>query len=520
MSKAELFVPQPERLGPREACGITAVFSKTGDKNISTMTPCLQNELQHRGFDQAGIAVWNNGKINVHVGQGKVLEVFPKNFPFEEKGLVGDRAIGHNRYGTSGGDNKDDTRGAQPAIGEYEGRRLALAYNGNLPDEMRQKLKLRIPEELRNSMFDTEDIANAIVSAEREAWEEKIKNALSGIELAYSVTLLTDDGRVFGLRGPSGTWPLWYGETDNKIIFVSETRAYQDENIEWQEVKPGELVEATSNGVVKRKIFEERTPLSRCSLHDVYGAKEDSLMTEGIAYAVFRKELGRELAREHPLVDVDLIVGVPNTGLVMAQGYAEEFGRKSTVLIEKNEENKESEYRGFIAKNVEETIRIVSKKYKIPNPELARDQTLLLIDDSLIRGKTMGGDPKKGLKGVVGFVRDAGAKEVHLAVVLPKFVNECDMGYYIRRDQLVALVRDENGNYKELSEQDIASIIGADSVHFLSVDGVKRAYEKIFEQKGVACMACIGQPHPLDVIKDKNNGLKKKEAVVYSNSGD
>lgn len=492
---------------PQEACGITAIFSKTGE-NVSPMIPLNQNELQHRGYDTAGIGVWNNGKIEFHVGQGRVLEVFPQDFPFEDS----DRGIGHNRYGTSGESNKDDIRGAQPIIGEYRGRKLAMAYNGNLPDEMRQKLKSRIPEELQDGMFDTEDIANAIVSAEGETWEEKIGNGLKGIDLAYSLTILTDDGRVFGLRGPSGTWPLWYGETDDKIIFASETRVDKSENIKWKEVKPGELVEATPGGVLKRKIFKE-TPLLRCALHDTYGAKEDSLMTDGVRYAAFRRELGRELAREYP-ISVDLIVGVPDTGLVMAEGYVEELGRRASVLLEKNKENGESEKRGFIAKNVEETSRIVSKKYKIPRPELTRDKRLLLIDDSLIRGLTMGGDPNKNLKGVVGFVRDAGVKEVHLAVVLPKFVNGCDMGYYIKKDQLVAIARDENGEYVERSEQEIASVIGADSVHFLSIDGVKRAYEKILGEKEVACMACMGQPHPLDAIRSKNVG---KQAVgVYS----
>lgn len=504
MANLELSPHYKEVSGPQEACGILAIYSKIGE-NVSPTIPLLQYELQHRGYDSAGMATWNNGIIDVHVGQGRVLEVFPPGFPFK----AADRGVGHNRYGTSGGDNKDSTRGAQPFISEYKSRKLALAYNGNLPDEIQQRLKLRIPEELRDCMFDTEDIANAIVSAEGKTWEERIENGLSGIDLAYSLTLLTDDGRIFGLRGPSGTWPLWYGETGNKIIFASETRIYKDEDIRWKEVKPGELVEATPNGIVKKRVFEETNPAFRCALHDTYGAKEDSIMSESITFAQFRQELGRQLAREY-FIDTDLIVGIPNTGLIIAEGYAEELGRRVTVLLEKNKENGESEERGFIAKNVEETSRIVSKKYKIPNPELARDKRLLLIDDSLIRGKTMGGDPKKNLKGVVGFVRDAGAKEVHLAVVLPKFVNGCDMGYYIKKDQLVAFVRGENGGYIELSEQEIANVIGADSVHFLSIDGVKRAYEKILGQKEVACMACMGQPHPLDMIKSRK---LDKEAV-------
>lgn len=499
---------------PQEQCGVTAIYSKKGQEVTRTI-PSMQHSLQHRGFDQAGMAVYNKGDIIRHVGQGKVFEVFPLGFDFEEHGLVSDRGIGHNRYGTSGENNKDDVGGAQPIIGEYQGRKLAIAYNGNLPDEVRQKLKLRVPQELQNTVFDTEDIVNAIVCAEGNNWEERIKNGLDGIDLAYSLTLLTDDGRVFGLRGPSGTWPLWYLETEDEIIFSSESRVFkEDEKARWKEVMPGELVEAAPEGVLKRKIFEQTSQLFRCVLHDDYGAREDSLMTEGVPYAAFRRELGRELAREHP-IDVDLIVGVPHTGLVMAEGYADQLNRKSTVLITKNGENKESEDRGFIAQNLDQTSTIVSRKYKVDSQQ-AKGKRVLLIDDSLIRGKTMGGDPQKGLKGVIALVREAGAKEVHLAVTLPKFVEGCDMGYYIRKEQLVAIANNGDGHYRELSEQEIAKIIGADSVHFLSIDGVKRAYNKVLGKSDVACMACMGKEHPLKkILKAKASAMKEID-VVFS----
>lgn len=503
-SERSPYCPEVKKI--QEACGITASFSKIGGL-ISPMIPSLQDRLQHRGYDSAGMATYTNGKINTYVGQGRVNEVFPANFNFGECGLLSDRAIGHNRYGTSGGDNKDDMRGSQPVVGEYRGRKLAIAYNGNLPDEVRHELKLRIPKELRDSMFDTEDIAYAIVSARGETWEEKIENGLIGIDLAYSLTILTDDGRVFGLRGPSGTWPLWYGETNDKIIFASETRVYNDEDIKWKEVGQGELAEATPNGVLKRKIFEE-VPLLRCGLHDAYGAKEDSLIVEGITYAKFRRELGRELAREHP-INADLIVGVPNTGLVMAEGYAEELGRKSTVLIMKNGKNKESNYRSFIAQSLDKTIIIVDRKYVVDD-KLARGKTVLLVDDSLIRGKTMGGDPEKGLKGVIRRVREAGAKRVYLALALSKFLDGCDMGYYIKKDQLVAVMEDGRGGYVELSEWEMARIVGSDSVSFLSANGIKRVYEKILGKKNVACMACMGQPYPLDIIRSR----RLRETVV------
>lgn len=510
MSKAELFIPRQEILGPREACGITAIYSKTEDEYVSTMIPGLQKQLQHRGRDSTGIAVLANGQIRNYVKLGEVSEVFPDDFNFSGHGLLGKMAIGHNRYGTSGGNKKDDESGAQPAVAEWKGKKIAISYNGNVPDSIREQLKSRIPLQMRNSVFDTQDIANAIVCAQGDNWEERIRNAMFDIKGAYSLTILTDDGRVFGLRGPSGTWPLWYGETENKIIIASETRVYQEENIQWYKVEPGELIEATPNGIKRKRIFA-REPSFPCSLHDIYGAQQDSLMAENMPYAELRRELGRELAREHP-VEADVIAGVPNTGLVIAEGYAEELGRKPTILIEKNGKNPESQRRSFIAKTIGETAEIVSRKFWISDKNLASDKSVLLIDDSLIRGKTMGGDPKQGLKGVVGFVRDAGAKEVHLAVVLPKFVNGCDMGYYIRQDQLVAVVKDENGNYKELSEQDIASIIGADSVYFLSMSGLAKAYKKTLGTK-TFCTACMGGNHPITGNLEEE---RRDKTTVYS----
>lgn len=493
MSKAELLTSHQESVGPHEACGITAIFSKTG-QDVVPFVVSMQNNLQHRGRDSAGMAVSNSGSIiNTRIGLGKVLEVFPKGFDFKANNLSGDRAIGHNRYGTSGDAEKDNADGSQPAVVQWQGQRVAVAYNGNLPEKERIKLRLKLPKDMPKSPnFDTFDIANAIVSAEGNNWEEKIKNGMEGVKGAYSLTILTDKGEIFGLRGPSGHWPLWVGETDDRIIFASETRADASPDIVWTEVMPGELVKATQKGVIKKIIYAS-TSLFRCALHDAYGAKPDSLMTKDATYKDFRKQLGRELAKEHPL-DADLYIGVPETGLPIADGYAEELGKTALRLIKSNG------VRSFIAPTVGESARIVDGKYEIEDSEQIEGKNVMLIDDSLIRGKTMGGDPTGGMKGVIGLVRAAGAKEVHLGTALAKFVKGCDMGYYIKRNQLIALVKKDDGMYEELDEEAIAQRIGADSVHFLSIEGIKNAYGWAFGDREVACMACMGEPHPLDMI--------------------
>ena len=504
-------------LSPQEKCGVTGIISKEG-KTVTHLLPQMHQKLINRGRDAAGEAVLDRstGQIVVYKGIGKVREVFPSNFDFLAHNLLSDRGIGSNRYGTDDTHDKDDASCSQPMVAEYKGRKLAIAYNGNLPKSERIKLKERLPADApEGANVDTSDILNAIITVEGESWEERIANGLRGVHLAYSLTILTDTGEVFGLRGSSGHWPLWVGEDDKKIILASETRVDEIEgfnNIIWKEVKPGELVNITPEGIKKKQIFD--SPIfSPCVLHDMYGARRNSQMTEKMKHKDFRKEAGRILAREHP-IDADFYVGIPETGLDIAEGYAEEQGRTATEIITKREDINGDEARGFIGKNSDEIHKVIGLKYVIPEPERVRGKKVVTVDDSNIRGTTAGGDRLnngsessiKKTKGYVALLREAGAKEVHTLFALPKFVNGCDMGYYIRADQLVAVVKREDGKYEILDEQQIAKRIGADSVYYMSVKGIESLYEWAYGEKGIGCMACMGQSHPLDVIRSKSVG--------------
>lgn len=501
MANPELSPYHPEVKSSQEACGITGNFSKNGE-NITPTLPFHQNKLQHRGYDSAGIAVSCNGEINVHTGIGKVAQVFPPSFNFLEKGLVGEMGIGHNRYGTSGEGDKDDLKGAQPYVAQWNKRKVAIAFNGNIPDSLREILRDRIDGRLPNGKFDTVDIANAIVTADGNTWLDRIRNALDGIPLAFSLTILTDREEVFGLRCPAGTWPLWMGESDDKIIFASENRVDKSPEMVWKEVKPGELVQATRTGIIRKQLFVPTETQSRCSLHDVYGAKGDSSIKEGKSYSEFRKLLGKELAREKPFVGEDFIyVGVPQSGLPVAEGYAEEVGLGPSNLILANGD------RSFINKNDREIQEVIEGKYRIDDPEAIRGKKMVVLDDSGIRGNTA--------RKITKLLRMAGASEVHLLFALPKFTQECDQGYFIKKSQLVALRR-EGDILVELHEEQIASELGADSVYFLSIGGVKRTYVKILGKKEVACMACMGQEHPLKkILKAKASAMKERD-VVFS----
>jgi len=447
-------------------------------------------------------------------GVGKPREVFPPKFDFLAHNLLSDRGIGHNRYGTDDTYDKDDPSCSQPMVGEYKGRKVAIAYNGNLPDSERVKLQKRFPSDVPNGAnVDTSDILHAIITADGDSWQERIKNGLRGVHLAYSLTILTDTGEVFGLRGPSGHWPLWVGEDDKKIILSSETRVDEIDgfkDIVWQEVKPGELVNITPEGIKKKQIFDS-PGFFPCALHDMYGARRNSKVTKEIRFKDFRKEAGRGLARQHP-IEADLYIGIPETGLDIAEGYAEEQGKIATETITRRDNIDGDEARGFIGKNNDEINEVIGSKYLIREPEQVRGKKVVTIDDSNIRGKTAGGDPLnddainsvKKTKGYISLLREAGAAEIHALFALPKFVAGCDMGYYIRQDQLVAVVKGENGEHEILDEQQIAQRIGADSVYYMDFNGIESLYEWAYERKGIGCMSCMGQPHPLDTIKDKN----------------
>lgn len=504
---------------PQEACGITAIYSKYKEI-ISPSIVDLQRNLQHRGRDSAGIATFDEstGKIVVYKDLGKVREVFPQGFNFEEYNLLSRMAIGHNRYGTSGDNQKDSKDGSQPMVAEWNGRTVAIAYNGNIPDKERQKLKARIPVDMsEGANFDTVDIVRAIVSADGTTWEERIKNGLKDVRLAYSLTILTDGGEVFGLRGPTGTWPLWVGEDKDRIIFASETRVDKSSSIIWREVNPGELVKATPDGVESKQIFPKIRPFF-CGLHDDYQARRDSIMTvrngEPITYGEFRNFKGRLLARERPFFDADIYAGIPETGLDIVEGYCKELGKEATPLITLMVGYNGD--RAFLGRNDDEINSIISGKYAIFHTERVKDKKVFLADDSLIRGKTTGGDRLKGVKGVVELVQDAGAAEVYLALTLDKFVNGCDMGIFIRKNQLTALLKRDDGTYEELDEESIAKKIGADSVHFLSVESIKDAYEWVYGEREIVCLHCMGQPHPLDILSRNISKDTREPVLVYS----
>ncbi len=495
-------------------CGITGVLGKNS-QDVSASVALYQDRITNRGRDAAGMIGIDpqTGHFSIVKGRGRAKDVF-ENVQFGPVGFFADRAIGHNRYATSFDDEeKGSDLGIQPIIAEYEGRSIAISYNGNLPDLMRSRLKDKIPSDMdpAPSDIDTYDIARAIISATGETWEEKFQNAMGDIPLAYSLTMLTDDGRLFGLRSPAGTWPLWFTETEDQIILASESRvAPADENV-WMSAQPGELIEATPDGVRRTQLLQSLDAFheQRCALNDLYGARYDSLFMEGVSYYDFRVEVGRKIAELFP-VDADIIVGVPESGIAYADGYAEALGKvaieyivKKRMVDQAHDDNGSG--KSFIAQDHKAMVRMIDGKFDIPNPLLGDISTLkrdkaVLIDDSMIRGNTMGGDAQEGALGVVARMRESGVKDITLILAADKFVEGCDQGYYIRKDQLIAIQTLEDGTTVELTQDEIAAKMGVDKILFFPTEALKDVYEKFTGDRECACMACMGQPHPLEKI--------------------
>lgn len=457
------FIPLTEVVERRlqeDKCGVTAWLSKNGSP-VAPTTLGMQDKIVHRGEDAFGVAtIDTSGRPVVVARPGRVRDAFPSASMLP----VGDRMIGHNRYGTSG-----TIEQMQPVTGEVEGRWITIAHNGNIPDEYRAILRERIPEEFHSQLtFDSAEIAYAIAAALGENWPEKIANALDGVPMAYALTMLTDTGDIYGMVGPSGHWPLWFGENDEGIGLASETRAFPPGS-HMRQIKPGELVHLKQDGATIQRLFLPTGPTARCSLHEVYGAKSDSQRNENETYGDLRYQLGRQLAKEQrekgiAIMGPDVLyVGVPNSGLLVAQGYADELGVKLTDLIQLDGHKKGRRERSFIAQTVDAMKQIAAEKFRLKKPARVKGKRVVMLDDSVIRGTTT--------TSLDARIKAAGATHVHIISGLPPVLTSCDLGYNIKESQgLLALGADHT--YR--THEEMAQALGADSIYFISQAGLEK----------------------------------------------
>lgn len=455
-----------------EECGVFGIFENRTCEAAQSVYLALY-ALQHRGQESCGIAVNDDGVFTHHKGNGLVPDVFTAD-RLQALGK-GNMALGHVRYSTTGG---KDLGNIQPLVIRHIKGNLALAHNGNLinADELRKQFELS--GGIFHGTSDTEAIAYTIVSQRLrcKSTEEAVEQTMDRIRGAYSCVLMTAT-KMIAFRDPNGFRPLCLGRTaDGAYCVSSESCALDAVGASLiRDVRPGEIVVISSEGI--RSISTHCTEKDRSSLcvfEYIYFARPDSVI-DGVSVHHARIRAGAFLAREHP-VEADIVIGVPDSGLDAALGYARESGIPYGVGLIKNR------YigRSFIQPSQSQREDAVRIKLNVLTENI-RGKRVVMIDDSIVRGTTCAR--------IVKLLRSAGAREVHMRVSAPPFKNACYFGTDIdSRDNLIACQFD--------SADQIAKVIGADSLGYLSIEAthqIARGADVCF------CDGCFTGCYPIDV---------------------
>lgn len=461
-----------------ESCGVFGIYSP--DEDVARLTFFGLFALQHRGQESSGIATANGKKISIYTGMGRVSSVFSED---SLSRLTGHIAIGHNRYSTSGSSRAAN---AQPIIVGNGDTAIAIAHNGNIVNAGYLQKELVDSGYTFHSGTDTEVIANLILSSPEKDLVSKIQYAMRRLQGAYSLVLITS-GELYAVRDPFGVRPLCMGNLDGGWVIASETCALDHigaDSIE--EIKPGEIVRIDGNGVEKNSVTSDRSAL--CIFEYIYFARPDSLINGRLLYPV-RQAMGAGLAREYN-VAADLVMGVPDSATAAGMGYALESGIPMAEGLIKNR------YVGRTFIEPDQRIRDLGVKLKFnPLPQLLDGKRLVVVDDSIVRGTTT--------PSVVKILKKAGAKEVHMRICAPPIKYPCFFGVDMAtRRELIAAQK---------SIPEICSFIGADSLGYLSIEGLIRS---VGAPRGTFCLACFTGDYPIPVQLEMD-----KLALEHDNDG-
>ncbi len=455
----------------KEECGVFGIYSKDG-MDVSSSAYYALYALQHRGQESCGIAVNDGGVITKHRDLGLVPEVFTPEVL--EKLGQGQMAIGHVRYGTTGNTNRSN---AQPLVVRHIKGTMALAHNGNLTNAFELRERIELDGGIFHTTNDSEVIAYSITEQrlQTKSIEQAIEQAMYELKGAYSLVIMSPS-KLIAVRDPEGFRPLCMGKKGESIVFASESCALDSIGAAFvRDVRPGEIVVVDEKGV--RSIDTHcKDKGHMCVFEFVYFARPDSVI-EGASVHVARQRAGAYLALEHP-VQADVVIGVPDSGLDAALGFAKQSGIPYGVGFIKNR------YVGrtFIQPTQGERENAVRIKLNALSATVA-GKRVVLIDDSIVRGTTSAR--------IVRLLREAGATEVHMRISSPPFINPCYFGTDIdSKDKLIAC---------RMSEEEIKKEIGVDSLGYLSVESVKKIAE------GANCNFCVGcftGDYPVDPPKE------------------
>ena len=454
-----------------EECGVFGIISPQVT-DVAGLCYYGLYALQHRGQESCGIVINDDGVFSSHKDLGLVSEVFSGDTL--SRLPQGTMAVGHVRYGTTGGNNRNN---CQPIEVNHQKGKMALAHNGNLSNAMELRNELELSGAIFHTTSDTETIAY-IVTRERlrtPSIEDALSAAMNTLDGAYSLVLMSAQ-KLICARDPYGFRPLCYGKTeDGTYAVASESCALTAIGAEFvRDLEPGEILVFGPEGVTSRREHCGKRPKKLCVFEYIYFARPDSVIN-GISVHGARKKAGMILAREHP-VEADIVVGVPDSGLDAALGYSQESGIPYGIGLIKNK------YIGRTFISPGQDTRLDQVKIKLSAvEESVRGKRVVLIDDSIVRGTTSGR--------IVKLLREAGAREIHMRISAPPFLHPCYYGTDIdSRDHLIAC-------HHTVAET--AEIIGADSLGYLPVE----ALEALSGGAG-HCSACFDGCYPTAVPAD------------------
>jgi amidophosphoribosyltransferase len=451
----------------REECG---VFGVIGTRDAAGMTALGLHALQHRGQEACGITSYDGAEFYSHRGLGHVAQVFSDQAVLAQ--LPGTMASGHVRYSTTGGSG---LRNVQPLFADLASGGFAIAHNGNISNAMKLKRELVAKGSIFQSTSDTEVIIHLVATSRYPTMLDRFVDALRLVEGAYSLICMTVEGMI-ACRDPLGIRPLVMGRIGDAVVFASETVALDVIGAEYvREIEPGELVQVDHAGIVSSHRPFRDQGARPCIFEHVYFSRPDSLLGGRSVYEA-RKRIGVELAKE-ALVEADLVIPVPDSGVPAAIGYAQESGLPFELGIIR------SHYVGrtFIQPSDGARHADVKRKHNA-NRALVEGKRIVLIDDSIVRGTT-------SLK-IVQMMRDAGAAEIHMRIASPPTEHSCFYGVDTpERSKLLAAQMDVAA---------MAAFIQADSLAFISIDGLYRAVgEKSRDAKSPQyCDACFSGEYP------------------------
>jgi amidophosphoribosyltransferase len=474
-----------EREGPRDECGVFGIYAPGHD--VSRLAYFALYALQHRGQESAGIAAADvGGHIMTLRELGLVNQVFDEQ---KLRALGGDLAVGHVRYSTTGSNGWDN---AQP-VHRSDRRELALGHNGNLINAVELHLELRELGVSFRSTSDSEIIAALLASHPAERIEDAVSAVVPRLQGAFSTVLMTKDTLV-AFRDPAGLRPLVLGRLDGKYCVASESCALDIIGAELvRDVAPGEMVWIDATGLHSRQLVKGARE-AFCVFEYIYFARPDSRMNGDVLQAA-RGRMGEILAREAPAPTADLVIPVPDSGAPAARGYARASGLPQDDGLIKNR------YVGrtFIEPGQELRKHGLRLKFN-PLPEIVGGRSLVVVDDSIVRGNTT--------RQIVQMLRDAGAREVHMRVSAPPIKHPCHYGIDMStREEMIA---------HERTVEEIAAELGCDSLAYLSLGGV---YEAVRGDRGRHCDACFSGSYPLEGSDDANGKYALELPLVGARVG-